>query len=441
MSANQQRAITVAEFSEQVYREDASRIMASLLRIFGHHNIDLAEDIMQDAFHKALIHWEKEGIPDNPRAWLIQTAKRKAIDRLRAQKTHITLAEQHAELLKSEWSMAHTVELAFTDEHFIQDEQLRMIFACCDPNIRPQNQIPFILRVLCGLSLRAIASALMLPEETVKKRIARTKQAFKTSSQTLPDAEHFQQGLQSVHTVLYLLFNEGYYSSEETATIKLVMCREAISLLQTTIEVAGSMKANKDIVSAESMSLLALMHFHLSRADARFDTQGRLIPLNLQNRQRWQQEKVLQGMVWLRRAEQQPKERRGRFFYEARIAEHHCTAAEFADTDWSAIAICYRYLIEITDSDLVRLHYAIALGYRGDVLLALEQVNALMTSPLLKHSHLLDATLAHLYAMQGERSEALFHAERSTEKGGSDQEQTVMYQQIERLLVAHRAGA
>ena len=158
----------------ETYKTDSAKILAVLTRLFGPENFSLAEDVLQDAFSKALIHWKENGVPDNPSGWIIQTARNRAVDSFRSNKAKIKLSNDLAHSLSSEWSMGYTVDQEFT-EHKIKDDQLRMIFMCCHEAIKPTNRIPFILKTLCGFSIPAISRALLIPEATVKKRLLRTK--------------------------------------------------------------------------------------------------------------------------------------------------------------------------------------------------------------------------------------------------------------------------
>ncbi|BDU39973.1 RNA polymerase sigma factor [Vibrio nigripulchritudo] len=409
-----------------LYRAESPKILASLIRIFGNHNIDLAEDMMHEAFNTALLRWQNDGLPDNPKAWLIQTAKNRAIDLIRSQKNKIKLSEQLSDFLESEWTMSHSVEESF-HEPFIRDEQLRLIFLSCTTDIKPQNQIPFILKALCGFNNRAVASALLLPEETVKKRLLRTKQQLKELPDQLPDEADYQQVIERVHTVVYLLFNEGFHSTDHKSAIRKELCIDAIALLKLVIE-------HPTLPNKETLSLFALMHFHLARIDTRLDEQDSLIPLNLQNRRLWNQHYIAAGCQMLAVAKAYRDPRKGRFFLEASIAEKHCVSAHFEDTCWSDIVELYKELVEQTDSDVARLNLAVALGYAGFSEQAIGVVGNLGKSPVLSKTHMLDATLAHLYAMAGDKDKALAYAKSSGEKGGTPHEQQLMRQQLDHLL-------
>ena len=400
--------------------------MAVLTRIFGSHNFELAEDTLQDAFSKALIHWQQTGIPDNPSAWIIQTAKNQAIDAIRANKTKTKFADDLTRLLESEWSLGNTVEQEF-EESNIKDDQLLMIFMCCHEDIKPENRIPFILKTLCGFSIPAIARALLLPETTVKKRLLRTKQKLKNHKFEFPNPDKLVEVMDTVHTVLYLLFNEGFHSSDGKQAINIMFCQEAIGLVSLLID-------EPKIANQETLALFALMHFHIARIDSRVDKDGFNIPIDLQNRKLWKTEFLNTANQFLDLASLTHCELSCRFFYEALIAKEHCQAISFEQTDWSLIVEHYAKLIEITNSPIAGLNQAIAIGYTGNIDAAIKQIESLESHKALKHSHMPLAILAHLNAKAGNEKWAYQLADKSKKMGGTPQEHRVMMKQIERLL-------
>ena len=413
---------TIAE----VYKTDSAKILAVLTRLFGTENFSLAEDVLQDAFSKALIHWLEKGIPENPSAWIIQSAKNLAIDNLRSNKAKIKLSNDLAHSLNSEWSIAHTVDQEFT-EYKIKDDQLRMIFVCCNEQIKPANRIPFILKTLCGFSIPAISRALLIPEATVKKRLLRTKKLLADCPFEFPAEDKISASMDSVHTVLYLLFNEGFHSSHKDKSVNLLFCQDAIALVNVLID-------EPKIANQDTLALFALMHLHIARIDSKVDDDGNPIPIDLQNRTLWTREYINTAKFFLSLAHQAPVGTSGRFFVEASIATEHCEAADFESTNWNLITKLYQQLIEITDSPVTRLNHAIALAYSGNLDEAITKVKSLSELKELSKSHMPIATLAHLYAKAGKKELAYKFAEHSKEKGGTPHEHRLMMSQIERLL-------
>ncbi len=409
-----------------IFKSDSPKILAVLTRIFGTHNFDLAEDTLQDAFSKALIHWQQKGIPDNPPAWIIQTAKNQAIDIIRAHKTKLKFADDLTQLLQSEWSLGNTVEQEFKEMN-IKDDQLRMVFMCCHEDIKPENRISFILKVLCGFSIHAISRALLVPEATIKKRLLRTKKKLRNHKFELPQPEKLIKAMDTVHTVLYLLFNEGFHCTEERRSVNTLFCQEAIGLTNLLIE-------EPKIANQETFALFALMHFNIARIDSKVDQKGFNIPIDLQDRKRWNKEFIKTANKVLNIAKAAPREASGRFFYEAQIAKEHCQAKTFELTDWDLIVQYYNSLIEITDSPVARLNQAIAIGYAGDTKTAIELTQSLSRHNLLKQSHMPLAILAHLYAKAGDKKQAYQLAAVAKDKGGTQHENRLMMLQIERLL-------
>ncbi len=411
----------------QIYKTDATRLLAVLTRIFGPHNFELAEDTLQDAFSKALISWQQKGIPDKPSAWIIQTAKNQAIDTIRANKTRTKFADDLTQLLESEWSLGNTIEREFQESN-IKDDELRLMFMCCHEDIKPENRIPFILKTLCGFSIQAIARALLLPEATVKKRLLRTKQKLKHHKFEFPIPEKIIEVMDTVHTVLYLLFNEGFHSSDEKKATNIMFCQEAIGLVNLLID-------EPRIANQETLALFALMHFHIARIDSRVDKDGFNIPIDQQNRKLWKTEYINTANYFLNLVSLAPNHASSRFFYEALIAREHCQAIDFDKTNWGIIVEHYEKLIEITNSPIARLNQAIAIGYTGDISAAIKRIEAIEGHKALKHSHMPLAILAHLSAKAGNAKRAYLLADKSRKRGGTPQEHRVMMHQIERLLI------
>lgn len=413
---------------EHLYRRDYARLLAVLTRIFGPHNLALAEDVLHDTFGRAIEVWQRDGIPSNASAWLVQTAKNRAIDFIRAQKTKTDFAEDLQLYLESEWSLGSTLAHEF-DEEKIKDDQLRMIFFCCHPSISIENRLPFILQTLCGFSLTAISRALVLPLETVKKRLSRTKKQLRKIPFEIPQGDTLLQAMDTIHTVLYLLFNEGFNSSKPDNPLQLELCHEAIGLVNLLLD-------EPVIVTRDTFGLLALMHFNLARAPARLDDDGEAIPLDLQNRDLWLREPIAYANALLQSLAIPKTASGGRFYLEARVAQQHCQAANFAATDWHTIVQLYEQLFAISQSPVVALNLAIARGYLGDVATAIQQVEQLQQRQLLPKSHMPDAILGHLYAKQGDATRAYAHAATAQQLGGTSHEHKLMLLQIERLLAA-----
>jgi RNA polymerase sigma-70 factor (ECF subfamily) len=280
---------------------------------------------------------------------------------------------------------------------------------------------------LCGFNIPAICRALLLPEATVKKRLLRTRERLHNQRFEFPPAEQLSQAMDTVHTVIYLLFNEGFNSSEEGTAMKLDLCREAVHLANLLVE-------EPRVVNQDTLGLLALMQLHWARVDARLDASGQSVPIDLQDRSRWDRTQIDAARALCALADRVLPGASGRFLIEARIAEQHCLAPTFAQTDWRAIVALYDELVATTGSPVADLHRAVALGYAGDPRGALLRVQQLRENGALRSSHVPPAVLAHLSALAGDAVAARRYAEESTRLGGTPREQQSMLEQVERLL-------
>ncbi len=343
------------QLAGHLFRHEAGRMAAVLTRLLGFQNIELAEDIVQDALLKALNIWKYQGIPDNPSAWLYRTAKNRAIDLLRRQHLHKKIEGNLARELKSEWTLSPTVNNLFL-ENEIEDSQLRMIFACCHPAIPYESQIALTLKTLCGLSINEIAHGFLTSEETIAKRLYRAKEKIRSEKIELeaPTKELLSQRLDAVLHTLYLLFNEGYNSSHPELLLRQDLCAEAIRLCMLLTQ-----HANTNLPRVKA--LLALMCFQVSRLDARLADDGSIILLKYQNRERWNKEMISRGQDYLTSAAD--GEELTEYHLEAAIAACHAFAPSFEQTDWPRILSLYQLLSKIKPGPIVDLNKAIVIGY------------------------------------------------------------------------------
>jgi len=405
---------------EGLYRSLSPKLLAVLVPLLGPSRFDLAEDVLQEAFASAMMRW-RDGLPDNPEGWLVQTAKNRAIDHLRAQ------IRRPGQPVDDQTAVPELVAEQAFDDGDTRDDQLCMIFMCCHRDLEPKYRIPLILRTLCGFSLAAVSRALILPLSTIKKRLYRARQRLKGYHFSIPRADQMDRAMDSVHTVMYLLFNEGFHSSDAQRALRPELCRDALALVRLLIE-------DTRVVNRDTVALFALMHFHLARLEAKLDDQGHPIPIDLQDRLRWNRTWIERGNVWLGSIDAYRPGSSGRFEWEARIAREHCLAVEFGATNWKEIENHYQHLAVLTQSPMVKLNYAIALGYAGKVEQAIDLVEQLSSLKALVNTHHSQAVLAHLYAMSGDRERALEYAAHAASRGGTPHEHRVMMQQLERLL-------
>jgi RNA polymerase sigma factor (sigma-70 family) len=345
----------VDKLVSHLFRNEAGKMAAVLTRLLGFQHYEQADDIVQDTLLKALSVWKIKGIPDNPSAWLHTVAKRKAIDVLREYKLHHGIHTEIADAMKSEWTFVPAVNQFFL-ENEIEDSQLRMMFACCHPSIPYDSQLALILKTLCGLSISEIANNFLTNEETITKRLYRAREKIREDKIELeaPVALDLVPRLDAVLHAIYLLFNEGYNSSQPDRLIRDELCEEAIrlSVLLTRNQLTDLPATN---------ALLALMCFQASRSEARLDAEGNIILLQQQDRSKWYQPLIDRGRFYLERASE--GENFSEYHLEAAIAGIHSKAKTFEATDWTSIYELYDALCYLRPGPITELNRAIALGY------------------------------------------------------------------------------
>ena len=380
----------------------------------------------------ALQTWQKAGVPDNPAAWLLTTARHRAIDAIRRERTRRTFAPDVARYLDGEWTLTTTVKEAFRED-VIRDDQLRMIFMCCHPGLTPESQLTLILRTLCGLSVPATARALLATEATIHKRMVRIRQRLRGVEFALPRPEERAAALETTHAALYLLFNEGHLSTAETP-IRRELCQDAMYLAQL---LAGE----PSLASSDTLALLALMCFNAARMDSRLDGEGCLVPLDRQDRSRWDRTLIGRGFGYLVRASRMDAVVASRYHLEAAIASRHCAAGDFASTDWASICRLYDRLLEVAPSALAELNRAVALSYRDGPRAAIPLVEAIRSSGRLAGSHAVAAVLANLYARTGAEEPARRFLEEALGSARTEHERHLIARQAERIRDAYAGGS
>jgi RNA polymerase sigma factor (sigma-70 family) len=390
------------EPSERLFRQESGRIVAALSRLFGLGNIALAEDVMQDVFCRALEVWKLRGVPPNPSAWLMKSARNRAIDVLRRERTARDLVPELGRLLRSEWTMVATVDEIFALET-IKDDQLRMMFSCCDPILSEDARVALTLYVLCGFTIREIAAAFLTKNATIEKRIERGKRALATSRCLFEFADAELPGrLSAVHRALYLTFNEGYHGASPEMPVRAELCRESMRLAELLLE-------NPLVATPESFALCALMHLHAARLPARIDERGNLVPLAQQDRASWDRALIARGNDLLERSAT------GRdlseYHVEAAIAWLHSSAATPSDTDWNRLLWLYDILMRIRPSPVIALNRAIAIAQLDGAESGIAAIHAIPSSEQLASYPFLPATLGELELRAGRVERARRHFE------------------------------
>jgi RNA polymerase sigma-70 factor (ECF subfamily) len=386
---------------EHLFRREAGRMVATLARIFGVHNLALAEDVVQDAFCRALEVWSLRGMPDNPSAWLMTTAKNRALDMLRRERTARTFAPDVARFVQNEAALAAGVDQLF-EPHAIQDDLLRMMFSCCDPSVSADAQVSAVLHVLCGFSVDEIAAAFVTTRSAIEKRLTRAKKTLAAST-TLFDVEAgdaVASRLPSVHRALYLLFNEGYHGASPEAAVRADLCREAMRLLSILLEhPSGRVPA--------SYALAALMHLGAARLPGRVDAAGNLSALFDQDRSQWDDALMEEGMRFLELSASGPE--LTEYHLEAAIAWVHVSARRPEDTDWDEIISLYDTLMKITSSPVVALNRAIAVAERHGPSRGLEAIDAIDDAERLESYPFYRAAKGALELRLGHKDQAAEH--------------------------------
>jgi RNA polymerase sigma-70 factor (ECF subfamily) len=376
---------------EAVYRSDWGRIVASLIRVV--RDFDVAEEAAQEAFTAAVDQWPVSGVPEVPRAWLIQTARHKAIDRIRRQARFAEKLDVYAAAGTS------LVEAPAFDPGDIPDDRLRLIFTCCHPALAPEAQVALTLRTLGGLETDEIARAFLVPTATMAQRLVRAKAKIRDARipYTVPDTKDMPARLDAVLTAIYLVFTEGYAPTRGEALVRTDLCAEAIRLGRLVRMLMAPEPP------AEATALLALMLLHDSRREARLDEAGDLVLLEAQDRRRWNHAQIDEALPLV---EEALRGGPGPYALQAAIAALHCQAARAEDTDWPQIVRLYEVLERLQPSPIVSLNRAAAVAMVEGPGPALALVDGLAATGALERYHLLHATRADLLRRLGRRAEA-----------------------------------
>jgi RNA polymerase sigma-70 factor, ECF subfamily len=379
------------EAVEEVYRSDWGRIVAALIRLVG--DFEMAEEAAQEAFAAAVDQWRTSGVPEFPRAWIIQTARHKAIDRFRRLRHYRESVETHVSALSP------TVEEPDYDTPEIPDERLRLIFTCCHPALALDAQVALALRTLGGLATEEIARAFLVPTATMAQRLVRAKHKIRDARipYTIPGTNDMPERLGAVATVIYLIFNEGYTATRGEPLVRTDLCAEAIRLGR----LVRTLMAPRP--PAEVTALLALMLLHDSRRAARLDEAGELVLLAEQDRRRWDQRQIAEALPMVDEAFQGGP---GPFAVQAAIAAVHCRAARAEDTDWPQILGLYDLLERLQPSPVVSLNRAVAVAMVDGPRPALALIDALAASGDVDDYHLLHSARADLLRRVGSLEEA-----------------------------------
>jgi RNA polymerase sigma factor (sigma-70 family) len=381
----------INQLAEHLFRTESKKMMAVLTKIFGTENLQTAEDVVQETLISAINTWKLKGIPDNPSAWLYRVAKNKAIDIIRRNKYSLQYDfSDDKKLLTS----AYTVTIAMNDlwkEELMNDDLLNMMFACCHPQLTAENQITLILKTLCSFSTAEIAKVLLQNEDTISKRLYRTKEFFRQNKIELkiPSAVEIKSRTDAVLNAIYLLFNEGYNSASAETLIKKDVIEEAMMLCKLLTE-------NKHTQLPEAFALMALMCFHAARIDSRITTTGEIILLAMQDRTIWNKQMIEEGNAYMNKAAFGNEV--STYHLEAAIAYEHCIAENFEQTNWKRILMCYEWLCKIAPSPVTELNKAIAVMQVEGAAAALQVTANIYDSKKLESWYLYYGVLGEIYS-------------------------------------------
>jgi RNA polymerase sigma-70 factor, ECF subfamily len=367
---------------EQLYRDEFGRILASLIRLLG--DFDLAEESAQEAFATAVEQWPREGTPLNPRAWIIGTARHKAIDRIRRE---ARFTEKRDELIRMIEGEAEP-EVAELMDGGVPDERLRLIFTCCHPALASEAQVALSLRTLCGLTTEEIARAFLVPPATMAQRLVRAKRKIRDARipYEIPPPELLPERIDAVMAVIYLVFNEGYAATYGDSLVRADLCAEAIRLGRIVRELIPD--------NTEAQGLLALMLLQDSRRATRVDRHGEIVLLEEQDRTKWNRAQIGEGLALVRSALSAGPA--GPYALQAAIAAVHARAARAADTDWREIEALYAYLMRLRPSPVIELNHAVAVAMASSVDDGLRMIESIRVREDLDGYHLMWAARADL---------------------------------------------
>lgn len=407
----------IREVVDGVYRAESRRVLATLIRLLG--DFELAEEALHDAFAAAIRQWPEDGIPANPRAWLVSAGRFKAIDSIRRRARFNTALSELAHQFDDE---APSVEEA-ADES-VEDDRLRLIFTCCHPALSPEAQIALTLREVCGLTTEEIARAFLVSAPTVAQRIVRAKAKIREAKipYQVPSTEELPERLHTVLHTVYLVFNEGYLASSGETLTRHDLSGEAIRLGRLLAEL---------LPEPEVLGLLALMLLHESRRAARTSLDGELILLEDQDRSRWNREQIAEGVALVERALQSG--RFGAYSLQAAIAAVHAEAADMAATDWRQIVGLYDVLFRVAPSPVVALNRAVAIAMRDGPAAGLELVDAILAGGELTDYYLAHSARAELCRRLGRVEDARSAYQRALSLTRQETERRFLRQRLEAL--------
>jgi len=416
----------ICELLDSLYRVDSGRILATLIRLLG--DFDLAEEAMHEAFAAALSLWPNNGVPNNPRPWLISTARFKAIDTLRRRARFDASQDDLARSLEAQWSSAESFNEADSLEGKVEDERLRLIFTCCHPSLAPEARVALTLREVCGLTTEEIAKAFLVTPATLAQRIVRAKAKIRETPipYEVPTPEELPERLGAVLQVIYLVFNEGYSAAAGAEVTRAELTGEAIRLGRLLTALQPNPEPEPEV-----LGLLALMLLQESRRAARTSPTGELILLENQDRSLWHRPHIQEGLALLEKALR--SRRFGAYTLQAAIAAVHAEAESVAATDWRQIVAIYDQLVRIQPSPVVHLNRAVAIAMRDGPEAGLAHIDAVLAHGELANYYLAHSARADMCRRLGRTAEARSAYEKALALTQQEPERQFLQERIRQL--------
>ncbi len=411
-----------------LFRQESGKMVSVLIKIFGTENIELAEDVVQDALVKALETWKYRGMPDNPRAWLYRTAKNKAIDIIRRNKHSqlIDFSDPEKQLLTSSYTLGVTMDNYWQEDN-IKDDFLGMMYACCHPKISQENQITFILKSLCGFSTKEVAKSFLTNEDTISKRLYRTKEYFRKHKirPVIPNSVEIITRTDTVLSAIYLMFNEGYNSTHDDQLIRKDLISQAMFLCH-------SLLSENRTRLPKVYALMALMCFHAARVDSRLGLKGELILLHEQDRTQWDTILINSGKQYLNRASSGNE--LTTYHVEAAIAYEHCCALTYEDTNWNEILKYYNIMLDISYDPVVFLNKCLVVLELKGPKEALQIFEQIRHDKVLVKYYLYHAILGQIYQELDQFNKAVLHYKDAITLTQSKHEKQFLKNKIEKMV-------
>lgn len=406
---------TIQEKVDQLYRSYSGKLITYLLHYFRLAEIKLAEDLVQETYLSALVHWKRQGIPEHPEAWLLKVCKNKALNALKKQK------KSPGSLYEERISNTETQREFEFSANDIRSQELRLLFALCHPDFSPKARIILTLKTLAGFKTKEIAQGLSMKEESVKKNLQRSRQMIREKNMPLktPYVLQSRKRLDSVHQVLYLIFNEGYFASRGSQVIRKELCWQALRMMRDLLDY-------KKIATQDSQALFALMLLNVARINARPKNEA----LESQNRDLWDKALIQKGILYFNQSRKAVVW--SRYHFEAAIASIHCQSPSFEATNWSAIVFLYDHLLKIQNDAFIRLNREIAFFYRGNQVEALENLTKIKE---LENHFLYQASLGKMNETLHKPQAALEAYQKALGFAPSEYQKNRLRDKIEKILL------